>query len=170
MSWMANDFVQERARKITAASKVSYCIVSGGLSKSWSENMYRKQLHVARTLAKAIMRFWHSAEVSCTSNMAPKGIQEGCMPNLSTSTNVDGVEPDKDQDSEFIKESSVRTPLPVQDYAVRFLEYTSMSDRPILPEAPTTPERIYDTGILEMSWDDHLSEVRISVVVFSSLS
>ncbi|KAH7667046.1 hypothetical protein IHE45_12G034100 [Dioscorea alata] len=92
------------------------------------------------------------------------------MPNLSTSTNVDGVEPDKDQDSEFIKESSVRTPLPVQDYAVRFLEYTSMSDRPILPEAPTTAERIYDTRILEMSWEDHLSEVRISVVVFSSLS
>ncbi|KAH7679081.1 Nucleoplasmin ATPase protein [Dioscorea alata] len=159
MSWMANDFVQERAWKITAASKVSYCIASGGLSKFWSENMYRKQLHVARTLAKAIMRFWHSAEVSRTSNMAPKGIQEGCMPNLSTSTDVDGVVPDKDQDSEFIKESSVRTPLPVQDYAVRFLEYTNgMSDRPILPEAPTTPERIYDTGILEMSWEDHLSE------------
>lgn len=47
------------------------------------------------------MRFWHSAEVSRTSNMAPKGIQEGCMPNLSTSTDVDGVEPDKDQVSGF---------------------------------------------------------------------
>ncbi|KAH7650863.1 Asparagine synthase (glutamine-hydrolyzing) protein [Dioscorea alata] len=112
MSWMANDFVQERARKITAASKVFYCIAYGGLLKFWSENMYHKQLHAAQTLAKTIMRFWHSAEVSCTSNMAPKGIQEGCMPNLSTSTNVDGVEPDKDQvNGEIYNHSELRAKL-----------------------------------------------------------
>ncbi|KAJ0980848.1 hypothetical protein J5N97_009103 [Dioscorea zingiberensis] len=157
MSWMANDFMQERAWKITAASKVCYHIASGGLSKFWGGNMYRKQQHVAQTLARAIMRFWHSAEVIRTSNMASADIREGC---LSGSSNVNGVEPVKDQDSKYIKEeSSEKTSLPVQDYAVRFLKYTSsMPDYPVLPEAPTTPERIYDTGILEMSWEDQLSD------------
>jgi hypothetical protein len=46
----------------------------------------------------------------------------------------------------------------VLGYAVRFLKYNS-SLGPLQAEAPTTPDRISDIGIVGMSWEDHLTEV-----------
>jgi hypothetical protein len=46
----------------------------------------------------------------------------------------------------------------VLGYAVRFLKYNS-SVGPLQAEAPSTPDRISDLGTVEMSWEDHLTEV-----------
>lgn len=64
---------------------------------------------------------------------------------------------------EMIKESGTQYPwknpsVSVLGYAVRFLKYNS-SLSPLQAEAPTTPDRISDVGIVEMSWEDHLTEV-----------
>ena len=46
----------------------------------------------------------------------------------------------------------------IQDYAVRFLEYNNqVSDSVVLTEAPPTPDRLNDFGILKVS--DQLSQV-----------
>jgi len=48
----------------------------------------------------------------------------------------------------------------IEDYAVRFLKYEcSTSTHSVLAEAPTTPDRVNDAGILEKSWEGELSEV-----------
>lgn len=52
----------------------------------------------------------------------------------------------------------------VLDYAVRMLKYNgSISSHSALAEAPTTPDRQNDVGILEITWEDQLSEVRTRV-------
>lgn len=56
------------------------------------------------------------------------------------------------------KESNKQCQSQIYDYAVRFLEYNSRTnDFHVLPEAPPTPDRLNDFGILKVS--DHLSEV-----------
>ncbi|XP_052171275.1 chromatin modification-related protein EAF1 B-like isoform X2 [Diospyros lotus] len=62
MAWLANDFVQERLWKITAAAEVCHQIASTSQFRFEEQNLCRKQKKVAHTLAKAIMEFWHSAE------------------------------------------------------------------------------------------------------------
>ena len=50
--------------------------------------------------------------------------------------------------------------LALQEYAVRFLKYTSSDVPHSQAEAPMTPDRISDVGITDISWEDHLTEVR----------
>lgn len=48
----------------------------------------------------------------------------------------------------------------IHGYALRFLKYNS-SPVPSLQEVPATPDRIADLGMMDISWDDHLTEVCI---------
>nr|XP_010932960.2 chromatin modification-related protein EAF1 B [Elaeis guineensis] len=161
MAWMANDFMQECLWKTTAAAQVCHCIASGGRAKFEQVNMWREQKNVARTLAKAIMHFWHSAEILHSSGKTPDGIDEECSSEMPGSWKFDGAEAEKHQGSTYIeaeKSGHVIQPA-VKDYAVRFLKYISSTSRyPVLAEAPATPDRLHDTGILEMSWEDQHSE------------
>jgi len=47
----------------------------------------------------------------------------------------------------------------VHSYAVRFLKDIRSRGISSQAEAPTTPDKISDLGIVDMSWDDHLTEV-----------
>lgn len=47
----------------------------------------------------------------------------------------------------------------VQDYAMRFLKLNKPRETSSLAEAPTTPDRISDSGTLGMPWEEHLTEV-----------
>lgn len=49
--------------------------------------------------------------------------------------------------------------LKVQDYALRYLKYSSSRETYSQAEAPTTPDRISDSGTLGMPWEEHLTEV-----------
>lgn len=49
--------------------------------------------------------------------------------------------------------------IAVLGYAVRFLKYNSSVGPSLQAEAPSTPDRISDLGTVEMSWEDHLTEV-----------
>jgi hypothetical protein len=52
----------------------------------------------------------------------------------------------------------------IQDYAVRFLKYNNqVSDSVVLSEAPPTPDRLNDFGILKVS--DQLSQVICQLAV-----
>ena len=47
----------------------------------------------------------------------------------------------------------------INGYAVRFLKYNSSPFPSFQAEAPATPDRIADLGIVDTSWDDRLTEV-----------
>ncbi|PPR86594.1 hypothetical protein GOBAR_AA34098 [Gossypium barbadense] len=46
----------------------------------------------------------------------------------------------------------------IQAYAVRFLKYNSSPVPTLQAEAPATPDRISDSGITDISWNEHLTE------------
>lgn len=50
---------------------------------------------------------------------------------------------------------------------MRFLKYNRSLGRSLQEEAPATPDKISDLGILEMSWEDHLTEVWLSPLPFT---
>ncbi|KAA3474857.1 chromatin modification-related protein EAF1 B-like isoform X1 [Gossypium australe] len=46
----------------------------------------------------------------------------------------------------------------IRAYAVRFLKYNSSPVPTLQAEAPATPDRISDSGITDISWNEHLTE------------
>lgn len=52
--------------------------------------------------------------------------------------------------------------LAIKEYAVRFLKYNSTDVPHSQAEVPATPESIFDSEIIDVSWEDHLTEVWIT--------
>nr|CAB3460547.1 unnamed protein product [Digitaria exilis] len=165
MAWMANDFVQERLWKSVAASKVCHWIASDGRAKFEEANIQRKQKTVMKTIAKGIMSFWRSAEALQTAETAPKMIEANNSTMLE-GTQPSGTKAEKEQVYKPLETKESRQPRQsqIQDYAVRFLEYNCRAaDSHVLPEAPPTPDRLNDFGILKVS--DHLAEENLFYTV-----
>ncbi|OVA15959.1 SANT/Myb domain [Macleaya cordata] len=164
MAWLANDFMQERLWKTTIAAQICHLVAYNGRSRFDKQNLCRMQRKIAHTLAKAIMQFWHSAEVLVSSDDPSIGLQD-CNLALVGSKKVNGGEAVENKTGEPNMETSKHLEegnpgkglqLAIQGYAVRFLKYTSTFDHPDQAEAPLTPDRISDLGIME--WEDQFSE------------
>ncbi|KAM3300794.1 hypothetical protein ACQJBY_041693 [Aegilops geniculata] len=158
MAWMANDFMQERLWRITAASQVCHWIASDGLAKFDQASILRKQKTVSRILAKGVMSFWRLAEAVITTVGTAKVMQKNNS-NMLGETKPTRTKAEKQQGNESLEAEQSIHPLRshIQDYAVRFLEYSSQaSDSAVLTEAPPTPDRPNDFGILKVS--DQLSQ------------
>ncbi|XP_077225080.1 chromatin modification-related protein EAF1 B-like isoform X2 [Tasmannia lanceolata] len=169
MAWLANDYMQERVWKTHAAAQLSHWVASTGRLKFDEANLRRKQKKVARTLAKAIIQFWRSAEVHLNSNDPSLQVHEECnlglfgMWKANGGETVNGTveEPIIAQEThKHLEEQNSEKALrfPIQGYAVRFLKYNSSSDYRLQAEAPMTPDRLSDAGILEISQEDQFSE------------
>ncbi|PKA63353.1 E1A-binding protein p400 [Apostasia shenzhenica] len=175
MAWMANDFMQENLWKRTAAAQVSHFIASNGRSKFLQENLCRKQRNVARTLAKAVMQFWHSANVFSSGNEASTNNKKDFVMEMCKSTNIGSVDITEDQCLQNLPKDKYITEIyrdfsqqgilkgilqqGIHGYAIRLLQYmANVSNDPLLPEAPCTPDRINDACILKISCGDQLSE------------
>ncbi|KAI3960659.1 hypothetical protein MKX01_003833 [Papaver californicum] len=164
MAWLANDFMQERLWKITVAAQVCHMVAFQGRLRFEKQNLCRLQRKVAHTLAKAINQFWHTAEVLATTDDQSSGLKDSnlvlvgsAMVNVGEAvdnkTGEANMETSKSEGENPIK----GVQLSVQGYAVRFLKYTKIAvDHPAQAEAPLTPDRISDLGIME--WEDQLSE------------
>ncbi|KAK9282032.1 hypothetical protein L1049_004944 [Liquidambar formosana] len=166
MAWLANDFMQERLWKITAAAQIGRRVAFTSCLRFEEQISRRKQRKVAYTLAKAVMQFWHSAEVLLNNNDQSVGLQN-CKYDLIGSGRVDGIEAAKEgveePNREMSKELELQYPgknlsVAVKEYAVRFLKYNSSIVPSVQAEAPGTPDRISDLGIQEMSWEDNFTE------------
>ncbi|KAL5794794.1 hypothetical protein ACOSP7_003388 [Xanthoceras sorbifolium] len=156
MAWLANDFAQERLWKMTAAAQICHRVAFTSRLRSEEKNQCWKIKEVALTLSKAVMQFWRSAEMLLNGD-DPKH----CRHDLDGSSNVDGKEISEDKDKNIdLEQQSTRknAALGVRGYAVRFLKYSSFPVPPVQAEAPATPDRTSDSGIMEVSWDDHLTE------------
>ncbi|CAH9074504.1 unnamed protein product [Cuscuta europaea] len=86
MSWLANDFLQERLWKTSAACQISYHAAFSYQFRYKEINDSWKQKKLAHTLAKAVMDFWHSvkgmnkkAELQCPKKAVGHDIQEYAM-------------------------------------------------------------------------------------------
>ncbi|PIA25555.1 hypothetical protein AQUCO_11100017v1 [Aquilegia coerulea] len=156
MAWLANDFMQERLWKTTAAVQISYMAASSG-------RLRIKQKQIAHTLTKSILQFWRSAEDILDNDSSI--VLENCKPGLVGSHKVDEYEAIKDitntntEMSGHLEEQSAKSHWSaVQEYAVRFLKYSRSLNCRILAEAPKTPERSSDLGVVEMLLEDRFSE------------
>lgn len=162
MAWLANDFMQERLWKTTAAAQISHKAALGGQMMINKQNQYCQQKQIAHALTKDIMQFWHSAEELLSSGPS---IGLTCDLDLVESEKVDEASKDRIRDSDMemsenqVQETTVKSQhLAVQEYAVRFLKYSSSIDFPIQTVAPKTPERLSDSGLVELLLDDQLTE------------
>ncbi|GLT28183.1 hypothetical protein SLA2020_031340 [Shorea laevis] len=162
MAWLANDFAQERLWKMNAAAQICRNIAFTSCLRFEEQNQLRKQKKVALSLANAVMQFWHSAQLLLNNEEASVGLKN-CGHDLVRSGVADANEVSKDKtgelDMDTSKEFDQKHPRKnIQGYAQRFLKYNSSPVPSLQAEAPATPDRIFDLGIMEMSWDEHQTE------------
>ncbi|XWS31278.1 hypothetical protein CRYUN_Cryun23aG0063500 [Craigia yunnanensis] len=167
MAWLANDFAQERLWKMTAATQICRRVAFTSRLKFEEQNQYWKLKKVALTLANAVIDFWHSAEVLLNSKDASLG-PKNCGHDLvgSRANEITGnrtaeldmhvLEHDANKEQQQL--TGKNNELAIQAYALRYLKYNSSPVLSLLAEAPATPDRISDSGIMDISWDEHLTE------------
>ncbi|KAM7270143.1 hypothetical protein ACFE04_029357 [Oxalis oulophora] len=154
MAWLANDFAQERLWKMTAAAQISRRAAFTSQLRSDGKTQTLKLKKIAYTLAKAVMQFWHSAEMPQSSSDPTSGV-ESCRQDVSgDKAGVEG--------HEIFKEAKIQGPknqvLAVQNYAARFLKSNCYHAPCFQAEAPATPDRMSDLGVVENSWNENVIE------------
>ncbi|CAH1431916.1 unnamed protein product [Lactuca virosa] len=132
MSWLANDFAQERLWKVTAAAQLSKRVAFSSRVRFNNQSSLQKQKEVSHTLAEAVMEFWHLIQVKR-----------------------------EESESQLTKDHGVG----IQGYAMRFLEYNSSKAQYNPTEAPVTTDTISDLGIMDLSWEDNLTEENLFYTV-----
>ncbi|KAL7587536.1 hypothetical protein Lser_V15G38958 [Lactuca serriola] len=132
MSWLANDFAQERLWKVTAAAQLSKRVAFSSRVRFTKQSSLQKQKEVSHTLAEAVMEFWHMIQVK-----------------------------HEESESQFTKDHGVG----IQGYAMRFLEYNSSKAQYNPTEAPVTTDTLSDLGIMDVSWEDNLTEENLFYTV-----
>ncbi|MFQ6620046.1 hypothetical protein Gotur_000816 [Gossypium turneri] len=180
MAWMANDFAQERLWKMMAAAQISRHVAFTSRLKFEEQHQYSKLKKVALSLANAVMDFWHSAEVLLNRKDASLGPKKSGhdlvhLPANEVPKNMTAkldmileilyflshlsvqhvMEQDMNEDQQHFGKNSK---LAIQAYALRFLKYSSSTVSSPQAEAPATPDRISDSGIIDISWDENLTE------------
>lgn len=95
-------YKQERLWKTAAASQVSRLIASCGRGKFDQLNILRVQRNVARSLAKAVMHFWHAAEALRMGDTTPNAIHHECKLYRLSSSNFMVAEMERDQVGDLV--------------------------------------------------------------------
>ncbi|KAK6937645.1 hypothetical protein RJ641_031153 [Dillenia turbinata] len=159
MAWLANDFAQERIWKITAAAQLSRRVALVSHIKSGEQNLCTKQKQVAHTLAKAVLPFWHSVEVDMSSQNSARGMKDARLGSVELGRSDENeFLDDKKGTNNGMAQLSPGKNVSLRAYAMRFLEYNRSIVPAVNAEAPMTPDRVSDSGILEVSWEDQLTE------------
>uniref|UniRef100_A0A2P2MU04 Chromatin modification-related protein EAF1 B-like n=1 Tax=Rhizophora mucronata TaxID=61149 RepID=A0A2P2MU04_RHIMU len=161
MAWLANDFAQERLWKMTAAAQICRQVAFASWGRVREDYRHCGLEKVSHCLVKAVMQFWHSIDLSITSDDQSIGIKN-CK---DSSKRFDGSESSRVKFEEHDQNKSKELGtlgqnllLPIQRYAIRFLKYNNFSVQSLQAEAPATPDRVADLGIMDVSWDDRLTE------------
>ncbi|XP_073272845.1 chromatin modification-related protein EAF1 B-like isoform X1 [Primulina huaijiensis] len=122
MAWLANDFAQERIWKLAASSQICNRAAISSRVRKQEKSSSMKAKMVARTLARAVMEFWHSVE----------------------------------EISKELEQPSQKDAL--QSYMARFLKYNNSNVLHYQTDVQLTLDKVSDSGILDMSWEDSLTE------------
>ncbi|XP_054779848.1 LOW QUALITY PROTEIN: chromatin modification-related protein EAF1 B-like [Prosopis cineraria] len=172
MAWLANDFAQERLWKTTVAAQLcrqavfTYQIRYGKQNKPWEST------NLAHSMAKAVMKFWHSVE-HFVDNDDPSYKDMGSSLE-SGKVYSNEASSDKNRDSNVMLETSKglegQSPrkivaLKLQAYALRFLKYNSSLGISSQTDSMKTPERMSVSGDMDMSWEELLTEENLFYTV-----
>ncbi|CAH8276964.1 unnamed protein product [Arabidopsis lyrata] len=140
MTWLANDFAQERLWKMTVAMQICHRAAFTSQLKFEEQIQHRKLKGLASSLANSVLQFWSSVDV-------PRELEKT------------SVGTDKETRKELKYDNGKKCPASgVTEYARRFLKFVKSSATHIQTAAPSTPDNMCDPGILETSWDDQLTE------------
>ncbi|KAF3783220.1 Chromatin modification-related protein EAF1 B [Nymphaea thermarum] len=168
MTWLANDFIQERIWKIAAAAQVCRWVAS----RDSTVKQWRK---LARSMVIAVMDFWQSAKevlreeksLSTLCEQSDASISGSCNNGFSLTNErcTEGEklaqEHSKHPDANY---SERKSRLPVFGYAVRFLKYDQLNGPACPAETSATPDSM-DMGTLESPLEDQFSEVNLFYTV-----
>ncbi|KAJ0796589.1 putative transcription factor MYB-HB-like family [Helianthus annuus] len=77
MSWLANDFAQERLWKITAAAQLCRRVSFASRLRLQQQSLLQKRKEVSHDMAEAVMQFWHMIQVK------RKGAESNCIEKIS---------------------------------------------------------------------------------------
>ncbi|KAJ8899249.1 hypothetical protein K2173_012837 [Erythroxylum novogranatense] len=160
MAWLANDFAQERLWKTTAAAQICRRVAFTFQLRAQNQQLELKK--VAYTLAKAVMQFWHSVELFTNSDNKGDVVKHW----EHDSRRFDAKElsedkiggPHQEQCKQLTEMPTKNFAHAIREYAVRFLKCHSSPVPSVQAEAPATPDRVADLGIMEVSWDDQFTE------------
>ncbi|XP_039039386.1 chromatin modification-related protein EAF1 B-like isoform X1 [Hibiscus syriacus] len=159
MTWLANDFAQERLWKMTAAAQLCRRAAFTSQLKFEEQNQFWKLKGVALTLANAVMEFWHSAEMFLNSKDRSLGLKNSGHDLVGSRANDVTENKNAELDMGMNKEHPGKAnDLAIRAYALRFLKYSSSPVPGLQAEAPATPDRISDAGIIDIPWNEHLTE------------
>ncbi|KAJ6401659.1 hypothetical protein OIU84_016957 [Salix udensis] len=147
MAWLANDFAQERLWKMTAASQICRRAAFTSRSRVEEQHQHLKLKKVAYSLAKAVMQFWHSAEVYLSNNCQNFGLKNAKHESIMFDGNEFSVNKFGEIDKAVCKDSPVPS---------------------LQEEVPVTPERIADLGMMDISEYEHLTEESLFFAVSSA--
>ncbi|CAI0426598.1 unnamed protein product [Linum tenue] len=147
MRWLANDFAQERLWKMTAAAQICRRVALTSRLRVEEQNQCLKLKKVSYILAKAVTQFWQSAELLLCSDKS-----HGPTTDINENKPAAGKDSCKDFEQQSPRKNDVK------GYAVRFLKFNSFPVPAIQAEQPATPDLVSDAGVMEVSWDDHLTE------------
>ncbi|XP_018491661.1 chromatin modification-related protein EAF1 B isoform X2 [Raphanus sativus] len=139
MTWLANDFAQERLWKMTAAAQICHRVALTSQSRFEEKVQHRKLRNIASILSSAVLKFWSSVEVTGK-------LEETCL----------GIDKETCQESNC-ENGRKCLAVGVREYASRFLKYNN-SSIPDHSAAPLTPDYMCDPEILDASLVDQLSE------------
>ncbi|KAL2336842.1 hypothetical protein Fmac_011288 [Flemingia macrophylla] len=162
MAWLANDFAQERLWKISAAAQLSHQASFTSRLRFEKQNKHLGVKTLSHNIAKAVMQFWHSIELLLDNDVPDHKCIDGLVESGNFDTNVASGDKLKNSEMETIKYLDGQNPRKhvhkVHEYALRFLKDRRSCGISSQAEAPTTPDKICDSGNVDMSWDDHLTE------------
>ncbi|XP_061367832.1 chromatin modification-related protein EAF1 B-like isoform X2 [Gastrolobium bilobum] len=162
MAWLANDFAQERLWKVTAAAQLGHRAAFNCRLRFEKLDKHKGVKILAHRIAKAVMQFWDSAELRLDND-------EPDISCVVESGKVDANEASEDQrrNSNVMQDTSKflegqnpikHTALKVHAYALRFLKDSRSHGISSQAEAPATPDKNFDSGTVDMSWEEHLNE------------
>ncbi|XP_019413028.1 PREDICTED: chromatin modification-related protein EAF1 B-like isoform X2 [Lupinus angustifolius] len=170
MAWLANDFAQERLWKLTAAAQLCHRASITSRLRVEKQNKLLGRKILSHSMAKAVMQFWHSVELLLNNDDNDCSLIGGSVESGKDNSNDASGDKRRDSDmrrSKYLEGQNHRknTTLKVHAYALRFLKDSRSRGIPYQAETPTTPNKISDSGTVDMSWEDHLTEENLFYTV-----
>ncbi|XP_048137767.1 chromatin modification-related protein EAF1 B-like isoform X3 [Rhodamnia argentea] len=146
MAWLANDFAQERVWKMTAATQLCHQIASASQLRFEEQDRQKKMKKLAFNFTKAVMQFWHVADMLADDDDASFDMKSNHCPE-------DG--PRKRDYNDLLHDKSRKTEK-MQGYAMRFLRENSLHFPAFKAEVLTDTDEVTDIEISQLSHDNHL--------------
>ncbi|CAM8973554.1 unnamed protein product [Rhodiola kirilowii] len=140
VAWLANDFIQERLWKMNAAAQISRKTALSSHLRDQKQMPVRRMKFVARSMAKAVMEFWHTSEL---------------LVNDSSNSTREIVAPGG---SSLLEPQSPCNSLALKSYALRFLRFNSSTVPSFEAEEPATLNSMHDLGMQETSGESCITE------------